>query len=87
MQAIAVRDRAATTQPTVKDPAGSDNAGAAGDQPAPRHDSDAHYRIAATDRNPHPLLQQAPPNVQGKTFTSVIVGLSPGARRGAAPAR
>jgi quercetin dioxygenase-like cupin family protein len=85
MQAIAVRDQDATPQPTVKAPAGPDNAGAAGDQLAPRHNADAHYRIAATDRNPHPLLQQALPNVQGKTFTSVIVDFPPGAR--AAPHR
>jgi quercetin dioxygenase-like cupin family protein len=57
----------------------------AADQPAP-----ATTPMATTASQPPtetltPLLQQALPNVQGKTFTSVIVDFPPGAR--AAPHR
>jgi hypothetical protein len=70
MQAIAVRDRDATPQPTVKAPAGPDNAGAAGDQHAP-----ATTLMPITASQPPtetltPLLRQPLPRVQHKTFTS-----------------
>ncbi|MEW2508313.1 cupin domain-containing protein [Amycolatopsis sp. NPDC047767] len=64
---------------------------AASDQPAPATTPTATTApMPATASQPPtetltPLLQQALPNVQGKTFTSVIVTLPPGAR--AAPHR
>ncbi|WP_432850544.1 cupin domain-containing protein [Amycolatopsis sp. CA-161197] len=64
---------------------------AASDQPAPAQTPTAATApMPATASQPPtetltPLLQQALPNVQGKTLTSVIVTLPPGAR--AAPHR
>ncbi|MGW4490041.1 cupin domain-containing protein [Amycolatopsis sp. NPDC004368] len=62
----------------------------AADQPASATNPTATNPTATTAAQPptetlSPLLQQALPNVQGKTFTSAIVTLPPGAR--AAPHR
>jgi quercetin dioxygenase-like cupin family protein len=63
---------------------------AAPDQPAPDQPASAATAMPTTASQPPtetltPLLQQALPNVQGRTFTSAIVTFPPGAR--AAPHR